>query len=75
MLQILYVTQIIISLLVSTAVLLQNKGTGLSATFGGDFSGFHTKRGFEKFLMTATTILGALFILNALAIFIISTAS
>ncbi len=75
MLQVLYIIQIIISILVSTTVLLQNRGTGLSATFGGDFSGFHTKRGFEKFLVTATTILGALFIINAFAIFVISTTS
>jgi protein translocase SecG subunit len=54
-------------------ILLQNKGTGLSATFGGDFSGFHTKRGLEKFLTIATSILGGLFILNAIVIFAIST--
>ncbi len=75
MLQILYILQIIISILVSITVLLQNKGTGLSATFGGDFSGFHTKRGFEKFLVTATTVLGALFIINAFVIFVVSTTS
>lgn len=74
MLKFLYVSQIIISILLMLGILLQNKGTGLSATFGGDFSGFHTKRGVEKFLTIASGILGILFIINAGIIFILSTA-
>jgi protein translocase SecG subunit len=73
MLKYLYILQILLSLFLVTTILLQNKGTGLSATFGGDFSGFHTKRGLEKFLTIATSILGGLFILNAIIIFIVST--
>ena len=74
MLKILYAIELIISLTIIVSILLQNKGTGLSATFGGDFSGFHTKRGLEKFLTILSTILGTLFIANALLIFILSTA-
>lgn len=60
-------TQVIVSILLSVAVLTQNRGTGLSATFGGG-GGFHTtKRGAEKFLFNATIVLGVLFVANSLA--------
>jgi len=56
--------QATIAVLLIVAILLQNRGTGLGAAFGGDFgSSYHTKRGIEKFLMHATIVLGALFIL------------
>jgi protein translocase SecG subunit len=74
MLKFLYGLQIILSLSLMITILLQNKGTGLSATFGGDFSGFHTKRGMEKFLTITSAILGGLFILNAGIIFVVSVA-
>ncbi|MCK5080939.1 MAG: preprotein translocase subunit SecG [Candidatus Moranbacteria bacterium] len=60
-------SQLIISILLIGAVLLQNRGSGLSNTFGGGGGGFHTKRGVEKFLFTATIVLGTLFILNSIA--------
>lgn len=64
--------QLGISVLLIITVLLQNRGSGLSAAFGGDFSGFYTKRGIEKFLFVSSGILGTLFIINALATIIIS---
>jgi len=75
MLKFFYFAQLFLSILLIISILLQNKGTGLSATFGGDFSGFHTKRGLEKFLTIATAVLGGLFILNAIVIFVLSTTS
>lgn len=64
-------TQLIISILLIGAVLLQNKGSGLSSAFGGGSGeAFHTKRGLEKFLSTATVVLGILFVLNSLAFLI-----
>ncbi len=63
-------TQLIISILLVGSVLLQNRGSGLSNAFGGSGEGFHTRRGIEKFLSTATTTLGILFILNSLAFLI-----
>jgi len=66
MLQTLAYIQVIISLLLMVSILMQNRGSGLSAAFGGDFSGFHTKRGLEKFLFVASSILGSLFIVNAI---------
>jgi protein translocase SecG subunit len=65
--------QIIVSVLLMTSILLQNRGAGLSATFGGDFGGYYTKRGFEKFLLWGSIILGALFIGLAIAIFYLSS--
>jgi protein translocase SecG subunit len=50
------------------AILSQQKGTGLSATFGGSGGGFHaSKRGAEKVLHIATVVLAVLFILNSIA--------
>lgn len=66
----LILTQLIISILLTGAVLLQNRGSGLSSAFGGSGEGFHTRRGVEKFLTNATTVLGVLFILNSLAFLI-----
>ena len=63
----LVLSQLTISILLITAVLLQNQGSGLSGAFGGGGEGFHTKRGLEKFLFNATVVLGVLFILNSLA--------
>jgi protein translocase SecG subunit len=71
MTQILAYAQIIISVLLIISILFQNRGSGLSAAFGGDFSGFYTKRGIEKFLYIASVVLGTLFIINALALVII----
>jgi preprotein translocase subunit SecG len=63
-------SQLTIAILLIVVVLLQNRGSGLSSAFGGGGEGFHTKRGFEKFLFTATTVLGVLFILNSVAFLI-----
>ena len=65
----LIIAQVIVSILLMTSILLQNRGAGLGATFGGDFGGYYTKRGFEKFLFWATVVLGALFIGISVAIF------
>jgi protein translocase SecG subunit len=65
---ILFVTQILFSVMLVIAILSQQKGTGLSATFGGSGGGFHaSKRGAEKVLHIATVVLAVLFILNSIA--------
>lgn len=71
--KILVIIQIIISVLLVVSILLQNRGAGLSAAFGGDFGGYYTKRGMEKFLYWATIVLGALFIGLAVAIFYLTS--
>jgi len=59
--------QIVLSILLVTAVLLQQTGSGMGGAFGGDnFSaGFHTRRGAEKMLFNATIVLAVLFGLSA----------
>jgi len=62
---ILPIIQIIISVLLVTAILLQQRGTGLSASFGGEGNIYRTKRGFEKILFYGTIFLAAVFFLSA----------
>jgi len=61
---ILPIIQIIISVLLMAAILLQQRGTGLSGIFGGGGEGYHTQRGFEKILFRSTIILATLFLLS-----------
>ena len=61
---ILYISQIIVSVLLIIVLLLQAKGTGLGGIFGSDVSSvFRTKRGLEKTLFQFTIILSVIFIL------------
>jgi len=59
--------QIVTSIFLTTSILLQNRGAGLSASFGGDFGGYYTKRGMEKFLFGATIIFAIVFLGLAVA--------
>lgn len=62
---ILPVVQIVISVALTVAILLQQRGTGLSSAFGGDGNIYRTKRGVEKFLFRATIVLVALLLISA----------
>jgi protein translocase SecG subunit len=59
---VLYVVQIIIAVLLTAAILLQQIGSGLSSAFGGSGESYHTKRGVEKFLFISTIVLAFLFL-------------
>lgn len=59
------ILQIITAIILITVIILQSKGTGLGAGFGGS-SNYHTKRGMEKSLFYITIGVSLLFI--ALAI-------
>lgn len=65
--------QIVLSVLLVVAVVMQQTGSGLGGAFGGDnFSaGFHTRRGAEKMLFNATIVLAVLFAVSALVALII----
>ncbi len=65
--QILIWAQIAVSVFLAISILLQNRGAGLSASFGGDFGGYYTKRGMEKFLYGATIVFAVLFVGLAMA--------
>lgn len=53
--------QIIIAILLIGAILLQNRGQGLSAGFGGGGEFYASKRGMEKLLVWITIVLVFLF--------------
>jgi protein translocase SecG subunit len=59
--------QIILSLVLIIAILLQQSGAGLGGALGGSDSGsfHHTRRGFEKFLFYLSIVCGILFALSA----------
>ena len=61
------VIQGILAILLTASILLQARGVGLGAGFGGDGNVYRTKRGIEKKLQTATVALAILFFGTALA--------
>ena len=65
--KILLVSQAVVSVLLVVAILMQNKGEGLGVIAGDFGSSYHTKRGFEKFLVRTTVVLSVFFIGIALA--------
>ncbi len=64
---ILYIAQIVISLLLIGVILIQNQSAGLGGAFGGDSAVYRTKRGAEKIIFRATIVLIALFMITTLA--------
>jgi preprotein translocase subunit SecG len=60
---ILSIGQILISIALIAAILLQARGTGLSGTFGGDSAVYRSRRGVERRLWQFTIVLMVLFIL------------
>ena len=68
---ILLAAQIILSLILIGAILLQAQGTGLGTTFGGGGETYHTRRGLEKILFYVTIVGIGLFITLSIANLII----
>ena len=58
--------QITVAILLIGAILVQQKGTGLGAAFGGEGNIYRTKRGFEKTVFIGTIILGIIFLVLAI---------
>ncbi len=61
--------QIILSVLIVAAILLQRTGAQVGGAFGGSdnfSSAFHTRRGFEKGLFMFSIIIAILFAVSAL---------
>ena len=65
--QMLTYAQIGLSFLLIAAILLQQRGTGLSSTFGGGSMEYSTKRGAEKIIFWATIVLAVLFLAVSIA--------
>ena len=58
------IAQMVVSVALVVVIVLQSKGTGLGAAFGG--TSYHTKRGMEKSLFAATIALSIVFIALAM---------
>ncbi len=58
---ILNIAQIVLAVLLIAAILLQARGTGLGAAFGGGGNVYRTKRGAEKKLFQLTIVIAILF--------------
>lgn len=71
MLEALKILEVIIAILLIFFILIQSKNVSLNlATMGGGM-GAITKRGAEKVLHNVTIVLGVIFIINSLALFVL----
>ena len=68
---ILAVGQVAVSIALIASILLQARGAGLGAAFGGDSSVYRSRRGIEKRLFQFTVVLAVLFIAFSLANYIL----
>ncbi len=56
------IAQILIAVVLIVLIMLQERSSGLSGVFGGGESTFYqTRRGFEKIIFIATSVLVAMF--------------
>lgn len=60
-----YIIQIVLAVLLILIIIIQQKGTGMGGTFGGDLGFYRTKRGAEKLLFYVTIVLSVCFILSS----------
>jgi preprotein translocase subunit SecG len=58
--------QLVVSILLILAILVQNRSSGLSSTFGGSGTIQVKKRGAEKVLYNATIVLAVIFVACAI---------
>lgn len=61
------IVEIVLAVLLIAGVLLQARGAGLGAAFGGDGSVYRTRRGIEKRLHVGTIVVAIAFFGVALA--------
>lgn len=57
----LIIAQIAVSILLMASILLQARGSGLGAAFGGEGNVYRTKRGVEKTLFWSSIVLTVVF--------------
>ncbi len=60
------ILQIIVSVLLITLILLQQRGSGLGSTFGQEGGAYATRRGAQQKIFSATIVLGVAFVVLAL---------
>jgi preprotein translocase subunit SecG len=61
--------QVLVSFALMASILLQTRGAGLGATFGGDSSVYRSRRGIEKRLFQFTIVLAVLFVVFSIIAF------
>ena len=62
----LLLSQIVVSVVLTILVLLQQRGSSLGSLFGGTGESYATRRGVEKKIFWATAIFAILFVILAL---------
>lgn len=65
------IIQIVVSVLLVGAVILQQRGSEAGIAFGGGGESFRSKRGLERFLYYATIILIVVFAANSILTLVI----
>lgn len=60
------IAQIVVAIILTILVLLQQRGAGLGSAFGGGGEFYASRRGAEKNIFWATVFFGALFLILAL---------
>ena len=75
MTNILLIGQMLVSIALMASILMQARGAGLGATFGGDSSVYRSRRGIEKRLFQFTIILAILFVIFSAAAFKLSATT
>lgn len=60
--------QIILSVILIGAILMQHSDAGMGGVLGGGDSGglYHTRRGFEKFIFITTIVVAILLVISSL---------
>lgn len=61
-----YFIQIVLGVILILVILIQQKGTGMGSTFGGEMAMYRTKRGAEKLLFRVSIIVATLFIISSI---------
>ena len=69
---ILFIALLLVSLGLIAAILLQSRGSGLGATFGGESSVYRSRRGVEARLYQFTVVLSVLFVIVSLIVYVTS---
>lgn len=75
MMKLISIVQILSAILLIASILLQQKGTGIGAAFGGENAMYRTKRGAERVIFLATIVFAVLFFASIVAGFILNSAS
>lgn len=62
----LVLAQAILAVALIASILLQQRGTGLGGTFGGEVTAYRSRRGIERTLFRLTILLAVLFVIFSL---------